>query len=85
MNALDYNYAALAVAILRGCSVEHAFELLENPEIRTPKFTDDDIEDMVKLKQEYTYKQIGEIYGLSRSAVYNRIRRYKNQRKQPQA
>jgi DNA-directed RNA polymerase specialized sigma subunit len=44
----------------------------ENTTIRKP-----DIEDMIRLKREMTYKEIGEIYGLSKQAVYRRIKRFK--------
>ncbi|MDI3534799.1 MAG: hypothetical protein PWQ82_1164 [Thermosediminibacterales bacterium] len=74
-----YNYYALMVAIFRKCTPEQAFELLENGKLKRMKLNNDDIAYMVELKKELTYKEIGEMYGLSPDAVHNRIRRFKRQ------
>ena len=39
--------------------------------------TNSDIEDMIKLKKELTYKELGEIYCMNKDAVYSRIGHYK--------
>jgi hypothetical protein len=76
---------ALACAILTPnfISVEQAFDRIYPGTIRSIEHTrrigivdNKDTEDMVKLKETMTYKQIGEIYGISDDAVYTRIRRH---------
>lgn len=36
----------------------------------------DDIQAMIRLRQTHTWKQIGEIYGISDQAAYQRVKRY---------
>jgi hypothetical protein len=74
---LEENYYALAISILKGCTPEQAFELLENGRIKRKKHSSgNSVEEMIVLKsQGFTYKQIGEMFGMSNKAVYNRIRR----------
>lgn len=75
---LKYNIYALILAISRNDIYipEQAFSILAGTEYR---FTDEDIEDMIKLKnQGLTYKEIGEIYGLHKDNVYGKIRRYRH-------
>ncbi len=79
-------WGALAVAIMsqQYLTPEQAFDRLE---IGVPKqlpkricrrdLTSQDSADMVKLKTNMTYQQIGDVYGLKADAVYNRIRRFK--------
>ena len=76
---MNENYYALAVAIINGCTPEHAFEMLDTGHI-TKKYDKDQSEaaEMAAIKaQGLTYKQIGEIFGISDQAAYRRIRRYK--------
>ena len=76
----DENYAALAIAIFREVPPELAFELLENPSIKSNiTITDEDCADMFKFQKKYkmTLKDIGEMYGLSKDAVFKRIKYYK--------
>lgn len=82
MNGLDYNYAALAVSILKNVSPERAFLLLENPHVgSTPrKLSDMEIEDMIRVKQTHTFDEMAEIYGMSRDAIYMQIKRYKQRK-----
>lgn len=36
----------------------------------------DDIQGIIRLRQTHTWKQIGEIYGISSQAAYQRVKRY---------
>jgi hypothetical protein len=72
------NYYALTVSILTGCMVETAFEKLQSdsPSSVAPQINDLDIADMKKLKSEgETYKSLGEIYDMTPTAIFNRIKR----------
>lgn len=79
---LRYNIAAMYIAILRDdiATPEQAFAVIEDSEY---KLTNEDNWDMLKLKltEGLTYKQIGEIYGISGAAAANRIRRNKSYKK----
>lgn len=74
---LEHNIAALAVAILReDVSIqEQAFAVISGEKFN---FTISDIKDMIKFKEQgFTYKQIGEIYGIDKYNVYSKIRRHR--------
>lgn len=76
---LSYNIAALCIAILRDdiATPEQAFAILEKREVKTA-YNHEDTEDMIKMRyQGLSYKEIGEIYGISKDAAYWKIRRYK--------
>lgn len=80
------NWYALLIASQRPVSVEYALRMMNGNSIgrkkKYSKFTQDDVEYMENLKSEgYTYRQIGEVYGISRDAVRSRI----NRRKQVQS
>jgi len=77
---LKDNYIACVMCILTGWTPEQCFDYLEK--LERPRYnlnvTEDDVLNMVRLKQSgMTYREIGEIYGLSPDATYNRIRRFK--------
>lgn len=78
---LRYNIAALAIAMIREdiYSAEDAFKILESKKKETCKKVDaEDIKEMIGLKKQgMTYKQIGELFGMSKHAVYKRIKKYK--------
>lgn len=65
--------------LLTGWTPEQCFEFLDTLEkpAYNKTITDEDIRNMIRLKEDMTYKEIGEAYGLSESAAYKRIRRYK--------
>lgn len=70
---------ALAIVSPEFLNPEQAFNSFESarPLVQHRKLTKQDVQDMIKLKEKLTYKQIGEIYGMKACAVYNRIRRFK--------
>jgi hypothetical protein len=78
---MDENWCVLCIAVVMNLSVEQAFNKWQgiNPKGQFT-YTDQDVEDMVKMRETMTYRQIGQIYGLSDGAVYRRIDRYKKNR-----
>jgi hypothetical protein len=74
------NYYALLICIFRPVTPEQGFRLLNSraTKVQNKSICKNDIEDMIQMKQQkLTYDEIGKIYGLSRQAVYRRIKRYK--------
>ena len=72
---LRYNIAALAIAIIREDVFlpEQAFSVLSG---NVYLFTDQDIEDMKQFKNiGLTYKEIGNIYGVSTNKIYGKLRK----------
>lgn len=82
MNECWYAFALALVSHVY-LTPERAFGCLasgKKPRKREPNtyLTDDDVADMSRMKEDkLTYRQIGEMYGLDRFAIYNRIRRCK--------
>ena len=81
-DSINEGFMALCVSILCSVPPERSFEILGCPSrtIRQPRLdiTQDDVRDMAKLKAAgETYKAIGEMYGITDSAVYRRIKRLK--------
>ena len=80
-------WCALALAILsprfmipdQACMVlaKGKYNRRKSRPIQRKDITDEDVSQMVKLKEKLTYKQVGELYGMTADAVYTRIRRYK--------
>lgn len=76
------NYYALLIAIFKDCLADEAFQLLDtgNCGYKYKRSADDSakIEEMIELKnQGYTYQRIGDIYGIARNTVCEKISRYK--------
>lgn len=74
------NYYALLVCILRPVTIEKSFDLLDGKITKknNTSISKKDIEDMIRMKQQgMTFEAIGEVYGLTRGAVYRRIKRFK--------
>ena len=77
------NFYALLICILKpDYTIDMSLQIMvdglfkkENTTLTKP-----DIEDMILLKQEMTYEEIGKLYGLSKQAVYRRIKRFKEAR-----
>lgn len=79
-------WCALALAILSPSFImpEMSFEYLAegvcNTNFNRPtSVNDDDVRDMIKMRESMTYGAIGKLYGVSAGAVHKRIKRYKNQ------
>ena len=74
-------WCALAVAVLSQnySTPEMAFECLVNGRKlkKNIMLTDADFEDMLKMKDYLTYKEIGDIYGLEESSAFRRMKKYK--------
>ena len=74
------NFYALLICILKpDYTIDKSLQIMIDGLFKKENTTinKSDIEDMIRLKQEMTYEEIGEIYGLSKQAVYRRIKRYK--------
>lgn len=74
---LKLNYYALTVAILGKCNLETAFEKIQSryPDKVRPQFSDEDLEDMCKLKAGgVSWPELGRIYDVPWTTVYGRIR-----------
>jgi len=70
------NWYALVIAILFNQPPETAFQILEDGtrNLHYSKLTELDTLDMIKFREEgFTYKEIGEMYGISESAAHKRI------------
>lgn len=80
---LQINYFALCISILTPSTPELSFSLMmehEKPSILRKcrkDVTKEDVKDMVALKEDLTYKEIAEIYGLKKMTVCSKILRYK--------
>jgi DNA-binding CsgD family transcriptional regulator len=76
---MNENWCALCVAILKNVTPEQAFDCLDG-KLKNTNFnhgiTEQDILDMIELKKNYTYAEIGEMYGISENAVFKRMKRY---------
>lgn len=71
------NYYALVISIIGDCMPETAFEKVqsEKPSKVRNRITNDDIEDMAKLRaQGLTLKDLGEIYGIDPTVICRRLK-----------
>lgn len=79
---MEDNWCAFCVAILCNLTIEQAFDRIENFRGKKSRnynnlITEEDSHDMVKMRQSnMTYREIGQMYGLSDVAVYRRIKRF---------
>lgn len=79
------NIAAMYIAIVKEDAVtpEQAFAALEGREL-LKVYDHEDILDMLSLRiQGLTYKEIGEIYGLTKDNIYGKLRRFNNKKDLP--
>lgn len=83
---VNENWYALIIASQFPVTVEQAFKILDRGKNFTKrkdnytKFTKEELQQMEKLKSKgYTYRQIGELYGISLHAAYDRIKRIKKE------
>jgi DNA invertase Pin-like site-specific DNA recombinase len=74
---LNESWCALFIAIYYNITPEQAFETFWKGKVNriNRSLTKDDELEMTRLKQQgMTYKEIGDIYGISDHAVYKRIK-----------
>ena len=79
---LKENYYALIICILRPVTIEQSFMMMDGSVSTTKNksITKDDVADMITLKETgLTYQAIGDMYGLSASATFLRIKRLKGE------
>ena len=77
--AVRLNYYALVVSILGECIPETAFEKLQSdkPQFVKNQLTDDDWNDMVKLREQGVYyKGLGEIYCVDPSNIHKGLKSF---------
>ncbi|ACA55557.1 hypothetical protein FDC45_13110 [Clostridium botulinum] len=83
---MNENWCTLAIAVLyeRTCTIEQAFELYNQGRIfKNRKKSDEDLADMVKLREFLSLKEIAEIYGSSESTVCQLINKFKKKKIAP--
>ncbi|QHQ61373.1 hypothetical protein Ana3638_11810 [Anaerocolumna sedimenticola] len=71
------NYYALLICILKPVTVEQSFMMMDGvfPK-QNRSISKRDVKFMIIFKRQgMAYKEIGELFGISAGAVYNRIRR----------
>ena len=77
----DYGFTALMICVFSNMTPEQAFRKLENKSYKNTMLSDEDALDMMKMKENgMTYKAIGECYGISESAAFRRMERFKEKR-----
>lgn len=80
---MDKNWCVLLIAILREkpCTREQAVELYDKGKFaKNRKKSKEDLEDMVKLREFLSLKEIAEIYGSSESTVCQLINKFKKKK-----
>lgn len=83
------NWYAFFISIVKGLSVEASFQSMyyiapqyrkkseKKERKRYQQFSNEDIEKMIELKKNLTYKQVAEIFHTVDRNVYDHIKRYK--------
>lgn len=75
---MEDNWYALAIAILKKCTVEQSFELFERGRMyKGRKKSKEDLEDMLKLRENLKSKEVAQIYNISPSAISRLLKRAK--------
>ncbi|EPY6492370.1 helix-turn-helix domain-containing protein [Clostridium sporogenes] len=83
---MNENWYTLAIAIFykRPCTMEQAIELYNNGKLARNKRPKEDIEDMIKLRQQgLKFKEIAEIFCLTPSTVRNFVSSFKKKKIAP--
>lgn len=81
---MEENWYALIIAILLKQPPETSFQILEDGKKNRGKtsLSDNDTLDMIQYRKEnLTYREIGEMYGLKDYVVYKRIKYYNEHKK----
>ena len=68
---MNINYAAFAIAVIKGCLPEPAFAIAEGECYKSADYADD----MKLLKQEFTWKEVGELFGVGEHAAFRAVQR----------
>ena len=77
MDPLMDNYLALYLCIEKEYSSDKALSAIGIIQERKVEDRRDETEEMIKLKKTMTYEEIGKLFGVSRHAVFYRIKRAK--------
>jgi hypothetical protein len=78
--AVKLNYYALCICVTSERIPEEAFRIMEIAPAPV-KFQDDDIDAILEFKKSHTWKQLGEMYGISVHAVRKRVMRFQERQK----
>lgn len=69
---MKLNYYAFALAVAKGCLPEPAFARIESDDnYHASDYTDD----MKLLRQEFTWREVGELFGIKEQAAYTAVKR----------
>lgn len=76
-----WNHLALMVSIFADVSPEDAFHMLETGAPKRYKgqyrlLTDEDMENILRLRETHSHQQIAQMYDMTRYAITNRVSRY---------
>lgn len=81
---MNENWYALIIAIKFPVTVEQSFRMLDTGKLikrkgkEHVKLSDEDLLGIIRLRDKgFTYKSIGEMYGMSWTAVHHRIERFR--------
>lgn len=83
--AVKSNYYALCICVLSEKIPEEAFNAMGLTSVKTKASKlenrlsgrePEDVKEMLRLKKTLTWKQVGEIFGISDQAAYQRVRRF---------
>ncbi len=73
---MNENWYILCIAIIKSMTVEQAFDFWEGVRTRWT-YSEEDNANMRKMRaSKMSYKEIGEVYGISAGAVHKRIHGY---------
>jgi len=78
--AVKLNYYALCICVTSERIPEEAFRIMEIAPEPT-RFQDNDIAAILEYKKNHTWKQLGEMYGISAHAVRKRVIRFQERQK----
>ena len=74
----EENWYALCLSIVKGYYPEKAFYAMEKSFLRYrgQHIIEDDIKEMVRLKNKMTYEEISELFGLNKKATISKVKRF---------
>lgn len=74
----DVNWCAFGLTVLnKKFTVERALDYMCGDEYDKRDLTDDDMADIMKLRNEnVSYKELGEMYGMTESGIWRRVKQY---------